>query len=144
MLIDSLKTYMGTNYVFYVKVHGFHWNLEGIHFYEFHKLFEDIYVDTYNVVDTTAEYIRSLDEYAPGAMSRFLELSVLEEQTKIPKLNLMIKELLSDNDKILELLKDLFDEATEARENGIANFIADRQSMHGKWHWQLRASLQPE
>ena len=144
MLADSLKKYLGTNSVFTTKAQGFHWNTEGIHFTQYHELFGDIYSDSYGAHDTIAEYVRTLDEYAPGSMARFIELSILDEQTKIPKLNLMIKELLQDNDKIIELLKELFDEATEAKENGIANFIADRQTMHGKWHWQLRASLQTE
>lgn len=144
MLADSLKKYLGTNIVFTTKIQGFHWNTEGIHFSQYHELFGEIYSDSYGAHDTIAEYIRSLDEYAPGSLARFIELSDLEEQSKIPKLQLMIKEALKDNDRIIELLKDLFDEATEARENGIANFIADRQSMHGKWHWQLKASLQAE
>jgi starvation-inducible DNA-binding protein len=101
-----------------------------------------IYNDAYGAIDTTAEYIRSLDEFAPASFTRYVELTKIEDQTKIPKAELMLKELLQDNDLIIEMLKDLFDEATEARENGIANFIADRQSQHGKWHWQLKATLE--
>jgi len=144
MLADSLKKYLGTNIVFTTKAQAFHWNTEGMLFSQFHEFFGEIYTDTYSAHDTIAEHIRTLDEFAPGSLSRFAELSILTEQTKIPKLNLMVKELLEDNDKILKFLKDLFDEATKERENGIANFIADRQSQHGKWHWQLRATLQPE
>ena len=141
MLADNLKIYLATNTSFYLKAHGFHWNLEGPNFPQYHALLDMIYNDAYGAIDTLAEYIRSLDEYAPASFSRYQELTKIEDQIKIPKAELMLKELLQDNDLIIEMLKDLFDEATEARENGIANFIADRQSAHGKWHWQLSATL---
>jgi starvation-inducible DNA-binding protein len=141
MLADSLKVYLATNTSFYLKAHGFHWNVTGSNFPQYHQLFDMIYTDSYGAIDQIAEYIRALDEFAPASFSRYVELSEIDDQTKIPKAELMIKELLKDNDMILDMLKDLFDEATEARENGIANFIADRQSMHGKWHWQLSATL---
>ena len=140
-LVDGLKTLLGTMESFRVKSQGFHWNIEGSNFPQYHSLTDAIYSDADSSIDPLAEYIRSLDEYAPGSMTRFLELSIIDEQTKIPKAELMLKELLQDNDKILELLKEIFDVATEAKENGIANFIADRQSMHGKWHWQLGATV---
>ena len=140
-LVDGLKTLLGTMESFRVKSQGFHWNITGKDFPQYHSLTDSIYSDADASIDPLAEYIRSLDEFAPGSMTRFLELSIIEEQTKIPKAELMLKELLSDNDKIIELLKEVFDAATEAKENGIANFIADRQSMHGKWHWQLGATI---
>ena len=33
------------------------------------------------------------------------------------------------------------DMATAAKQNGLANFMADRQTALQKWCWQLRASL---
>ena len=140
-LADQLKVYLATNTSFYLKAHGFHWNIEGNNFPQYHTLLGMIYDDAYSAIDVLAEYIRSLGEYAPASFSRYTELSKIEEQTKIPKADLMIKELLKDNDIIIDMLKDIFDQATKDRENGIANFIADRQAMHGKWHWQLSATL---
>lgn len=140
-LVDGLKTLLGTMQAFRIKSQAFHWNIEGSDFPQYHALTDSIYSDADSSIDPLAEYIRSLDEYAPGSMTRFMELSIIEEQTKIPKAELMLKELLQDNDKIIELLKELFDVATEQKENGIANFLADRQTVHGKWHWQLGATI---
>ena len=142
MLADNLKIYLATVTSFYLKTHGFHWNVTGSNFPQYHALLDSIYSDVYGSIDPTAEYIRSLNEFAPASFSRYSELTKIEDQTKIPKAELMLKELLKDNDLIIEMLKDLFDEATEARENGIANFLADRQSMHGKWKWQLSATVE--
>jgi DNA-binding ferritin-like protein len=45
---------------------------------------------------------------------------------------------------MLELLTRCFDEANNDNEQGIANFIAERLSAHGKYRWQLTSYLKTE
>ena len=141
MLSDLLKTLLATNFAYYLKAHGFHWNVEGPDFGELHTFFEMIYSDVYEANDTIAEYIRALQEYAPASFERFGELTQIPGQTKIPRAKLMLEELLNDNEIMLQLLNECFDVATQERQQGIANFMADRISQHGKFGWQLRSFL---
>ena len=128
MLSDLLKTLLGTQFAYYSKAHAFHWNCEGPDFYQYHKFFQKIYEDAYEAIDPIAEYIRSLDEYAPGSLERFLELSIIPGQTKVPRARLMIEELLADNETMVGLLNDCFAAATNENKQDIANFIAERLS----------------
>jgi starvation-inducible DNA-binding protein len=141
MLADSLKTLLATEFAYYLKAHAFHWNVEGSDFYQYHKFFQKIYEDAYSAVDPTAEYIRALGEYTPGSMERFLELSVIPGQTKIPRARLMIEELLANSGQMIELLDRCFAEATQENKQDVANFIAERLSQTNKFAWQLRSSL---
>ena len=141
MLADSLKTLLATEFAYYLKAHAFHWNVEGSDFYQYHTFFQAIYEDAYSAVDPTAEYIRALGEYTPGSMERFLELSVIPGQTKIPRARLMIEELLANSGQMVELLDQCFTEATRENKQDIANFIAERLSQTNKFAWQLRSSL---
>ena len=141
MLSDSLKTLLATEFAYYLKAHAFHWNVEGSDFYQYHTFFQAIYEDAYSAVDPTAEYIRALGEYTPGSMERFLELSVIPGQTKIPRARLMIEELLANSGQMIELLDRCFAEATQENKQDIANFIAERLSQTNKFAWQLRSSL---
>jgi starvation-inducible DNA-binding protein len=141
VLSDLLKTLLATNFAYYLKAHGFHWNVEGPDFGELHTFFEMIYSDVYEANDTIAEYIRALQEYAPASFERFGELTQIPGQTKIPRAKLMLEELLNDNEIMLQLLNECFDVATQERQQGIANFMADRISQHGKFGWQLRSFL---
>ena len=141
MLADSLKTLLATEFAYYLKAHAFHWNVEGSDFYQYHTFFQAIYEDAYSAVDPTAEYIRALGEYTPGSMERFLELSVIPGQTKIPRARLMIEELLANSGQMIELLDQCFTEATQENKQDIANFIAERLSQTNKFAWQLRSSL---
>ena len=141
MLTELLKTLLGTQFAYYVKVHAFHWNIESPDFYQYHTFFQAIYEDAYSAVDPIAEYLRSLQEYSPGSMERFLELSVIPGQTKVPRAQLMIEELLSNSETMVDLLNQCFAAATKENKQDIANFIAERLSQTNKFAWQLRSTL---
>ena len=141
MIADLLKTLLGTQFAYYVKAHAFHWNVETPDFYQYHTFFQAIYEDAYSAVDPIAEYIRALGEYAPGSLERFLELSVVPGQTKVPRARLMIEELLASSEVIIDLLNQCFAVATKENKQDIANFIAERLSQQNKFAWQLRSSL---
>jgi starvation-inducible DNA-binding protein len=145
MLADSLKTLLATEYAFVIKAQFFHWNVEGPDFAQLHEFFGDLYEEVYdNSIDRTAEYIRTLDDYAPGSFERFLELSRISGQTKVPRARLMIEELLANNEQMVELLNDTFAVAEQENQQGIANFIAERIDAHGKHGWMLRSFLKDQ
>ncbi|NBT47222.1 MAG: hypothetical protein EBT07_05300 [Actinobacteria bacterium] len=48
------------------------------------------------------------------------------------------------NEMVLDCIAHAIGEATRLNMQGILNFLAERQDMHQKWSWQLRASLAPE
>lgn len=144
MLADNLKTLLATNFAYYLKAQGFHWNVEGPDFGELHDFFQAIYEDAYSALDPTAEYIRYLGEYAPASLERYSELTEISGQIKIPRARLMLEELNANNNQMLDVLNACFASANEENEQGIANFIAERLSAHGKYRWQLTSYLKVE
>ena len=138
-LADTLKEQLGTLEAWKIKSQGFHWNVEGDNFVQLHDLFGKIYEDADDAIDTLAEHIRTLEVFAPGSMKRFIELSAIDEQEKIPSAKLMVKELIDDSEIILGHLDKCFAEATKDNKQGIANFIADRQAAHAKYLWMLKS-----
>jgi starvation-inducible DNA-binding protein len=125
-----------------VKAQLFHWNVEGPDFVQLHEFFGNIYEEVYdNAIDQTAEYIRTLDDYTPGSFERFMELSVITGQTKIPRARLMIEELLANNGQLIELLNQCFAEAEQENQQGIADFVAGRLTEHGKHGWMMKSLL---
>lgn len=141
MLVDDLKTFLGTSYAYFTKAWGFHWNVEGTNFGELHDFFAKVYEDTQDSIDKTAEFIRTTDEYAPGSLERFQELSQIAGQIKIPRSRLMLTELLADTQTMIDLSKQLFQSAQQEGREDIANFAAERQESHGKYAWQMKSYL---
>ena len=141
MLADLLKTYLASTFAYYLKSHMFHWNVEGPDFGELHEFFSNIYEDAYSAVDPIAEYIRTTEEYAPGSLSRFHDLTQIQDQIKVPRARLMLEELLADTQTMIDMSKQTFDVATAEGREDVANFAAERQSSHGKYMWQLKSYL---
>lgn len=82
-LVDSMKRFLATNFAFYLKTHGFHWNVEGQNFAQMHEFFGNLYEEVFNATDGIAERIRSLDAYAPATFDRYMELSEIKGEERI-------------------------------------------------------------
>lgn len=139
-LTNTLKTVLADAVTMYFTAHGFHWNVEGQDFSQYHSLFAEIYEDVYSSIDPLAEDIRKLGEYAPFTLSKFIDLRTIEAKDVKPEPKAMAKELLRLNDGILESIATAQKEAQKANEQGIMNFLAERDDMHKKWRWMLTAS----
>jgi starvation-inducible DNA-binding protein len=141
MLAEIMKVLLASTFAYYLKAHFFHWSVEGKDFYQYHKFFQKIYEDSYGAVDPTAEFIRTLGEYAPGSFTRYQELTRIQDQTKVPRAQLMLEELLHDSHIMVELLNECFAAATNENKQDIANFIAERLTSTNKFIWMLASFL---
>ena len=142
VLGDKMKIVLANSFAFYLKAAYFHWNVEGKDFPQYHEFLGNLYEEVYgNTIDRTAELIRQLDSYTPGSITRYAQLSQIQDQLKIPRAELMMQELYEDNLKLLSMWKETFHIAEEVDEQGIANFIAERIDAHGKHSWMLRSIL---
>jgi starvation-inducible DNA-binding protein len=136
-----LKSAFATEFAFYLKAAGFHWNVEGSDFYEFHLLFERIYTEVYGIIDDFAEELRSTRIYVPVAFQQLDDLSIIEDQEGVPQPAQMAQELLADSDTCAEMFRQAFDVAEVMGDHGLSNFLADRQDAHKKHSWMLRSTL---
>ena len=143
-LVNALKGLIGDLVALRYKAQGYHWNVEGDDFPQFHEFFGNIYEDIDGSIDPFAENIRKLGDYAPFKLSRLVELSRVPETNVTPDPESMCADLLSANEGVIARLMDAFDVANNSRQQGIANFIAERIDMHQKWSWQLRVSCKTE
>ena len=142
MLSENLKILLATSYAFVIKAQNFHWNVEGSDFPQYHAFFDAINNEVYeNAIDRTAEYIRTLEAYTPGSISRYAELSLIPDQLKIPRAELMFQELYRDNEIIIKHLNECYDVSEAAKQYGISNFIAERLDAHNKHQWMIRSTL---
>ena len=144
MLSDDLKTLLGTTFVLYMKTHAMHYNVEGPDFPQYHNFLGDVYTDIYESIDRIAEYIRTLDAYAPSSLARMIELSAasgIVEQPRIPRAELMFAELIEDNVKYIALLNACFESANNENQQGICDYIAQRLDAMNKHQWMMKSIM---
>jgi len=144
MLAENLKVLLASTQSFAIKSQNFHWNIEGSDFPQYHEFFNTLYEDVNATIDPIAEYIRILGSYTPGSLTRYAELSIIQDQIKIPRAQLMFAESLKDCEMMSELVVAMFDEATNERQQGIANYMAELHDLYGKKAWFIRSTLKTD
>ena len=141
-LVSELKDLLGDVVVFKFLAHGFHWNVKGINFQQFHEFFGAIYQDADDSIDPIAENIRKVNADAPFLLTDYIESDYPAEYNTSSSDPVELSKVLYDaNEDVRESLQCAFDCATKANEQGIANFLAERLDQHSKWQWQLRSII---
>lgn len=143
-LIQLTRISFASTFSFYVKVHSHHWNVEGSDFYEYHKLFEEIYNEVYGATDPFAENVRKLGAYMPTSYHNLSMLTKIEDEDRVPSKDEMVQELIQDSERIRVILKKNYDAAEAEGEHGLSNFLAERMDAHRKHEWFLKASIKRE
>lgn len=141
-LANQLRDLLADTVQYRFLAHGSHWNVQGVNFQQFHELFGEIYADLEGSIDPLAENIRKLNFTAPIQLSDYLESSE-EVGEQAPTLSVdpvqLAMTLYKANEDTLECVVKAIMLATQINEQGIVNFLADRQDMLSKWQWQLRS-----
>lgn len=139
-LVVALKKALANSFAFYLKTQNYHWNVTGPDFKQLHDLFGGIYEEVYGSIDQFGEEIRALGDYAPASFSRFMALTDIEDEIKIPTAAIMIERLIEDNQKVLASIERAFELAEIEHKHGLADFLAGRQDSHSKHNWMLSAT----
>jgi len=143
-LLTLIKQLLADNIALKFKAHGYHWNVEGDDFPQFHDFFGEIYENYDAATDTYAEWLRMLKAYAPYRLTDFFDMSTVAEPVIVSDAQAMLSDLYMSIEKHIADLIVASDLANAAKEYGLANFFADRQTASQKFCWQIRASIEAE
>lgn len=142
-VVNELSVLLADEYILYTKTRNAHWNVEGVDFYDKHKLFEDQYEQLSEIVDNVAERIRSLGAYSPGSLNDFLNLKTLsEEEFMNHSSRTYLHALLADHESIIQDIREkIVLIADSYRDLGTSDFITGILESHEKMAWMLRVHL---
>ena len=137
-LKQQMKVLLANVFALGLKSQYYHWNVTGPMFPMWHEFFGEFYEEVNGSVDAIAEEIRTLDTFSPGSLSRFKELTTIQDEDRI-NINPveMAGQLLKDNDTIIENLMKCNKLAEDFDVVGLANFLQDRIDKHHKHKWML-------
>ena len=141
VVVDGLSRLLADTYTLYLKTHNYHWNVTGPMFASLHALFEEQYTELAGAVDVIAERIRALGEFAPGSYKAFSQLTSIEEETDVPKAEVMINNLLKSHEIISRLSRELLKKDEIEHDDVSADLLTQRMEFHEKNAWMLRSLL---
>ena len=141
-LIAVTNIAFANTFTLYFKTASYHWNVESPDFQQYHDFFGDMYAEIYGTVDAFAEFIRTLEAYAPISLNEINRYkSIADDIIKPSSVDEMLNNLYRDNSIVIDSLDATFKEAMDSNEQGFANYIADRLAAHKKHAWKLRSML---
>lgn len=144
LTVEVLERLLADVIAFSLRAQGYHWNVIGSNFPQYHELFGEIYEDVRGSIDPTAENVRKLGYFPPMNLMEFAKMSSIGESDIVAgPCEPMAADLLMANEAIVAELKAAFTVFEQANEQAIADFIAGRLDMHQKWSWQLASSVMP-
>jgi len=136
-LAQALAVLLADTVTFKFLAHGYHWNVRGKDFIQFHDKFGDIYTEADGALDPLAENIRKLGFDAPFLLTDFASLTGIQPTPVSADPLDMSASLYQANAYIIGCVRAAFVIANALNEQGICNFLADRDDIHNKWAWQL-------
>lgn len=137
----GLNKLLADSYLLYLKTQNYHWNVTGPMFQSLHELFEKQYTEQAIAVDTIAERIRALGEYAPGSFAAFSRVSSIKEENAIPGTEEMIHNLIQGNEAVVTTARDIVAQADECEDDVTTDLMINRMQVHEKNAWMLRSLI---
>lgn len=143
-----LQEVLASTYGLYLATHNYHWNVEGQNFGPLHALFDSQYNELFIAVDTIAERIRALNDYAlPFEGDSMLQLTKmtsnsLNKETDANERALrMVHNLVSLTEAVVSSCQNAKLEARSAEDDESENLMIERITVHQKALWMLRSYL---
>jgi starvation-inducible DNA-binding protein len=141
-LKQVLRVVVANDFTMYFKTHSYHHNVEAMNFSELHGFFASLYEDLHATYDVASEELRALDEYAAISMTELYNWKTIEEDSLKPATARdMLVRTQDANEQMIESLNKLFEAATNAKKQGLADYAAGRLDVHAKHGWMLRSYL---
>ena len=141
-LFKLLSDAQSSLFVLFHKTWAFHWNVVGSDFTQLHQLFGGQYETMFEEIDRLSEHMRYLNVKPLSSLSRMLEVTQIQEAASSTTANNMLSELLENNEKFCDMLKEISEEAEDQKSYATANLVQDLMESHGKFIWMLRSHLQ--
>jgi starvation-inducible DNA-binding protein len=140
-----LNGILADEFVVYVRILNYHWNVRGMQFHSLHEFFEKLYVHQAKTIDDVAEKVRSLGAFATATMEEYLGNSRLREKIgEPPDPRVMISTLAGDHETIIKRVREAITAVGKYDDPSTDNFLCDLLEKHEKTLWMLQAHLDRE
>lgn len=142
-VVSTVNQIIASQGVLFVKLHQYHWFVQGPHFFTLHKQFEQLYNETLSYFDLLAERLIEKREKPLSTLSEFLEYSVIDEQPykqKIPAEE-MVNHLVQDFNTIKQLVMEGIELADDEDDVVTEDMLIGYLEQINKTLWMLRSFL---
>lgn len=144
-LIQFLNKLLSNYFVMYVKLHRYHWYVEGDQFFQLHKQFEDMYKTIGEDFEKIAKQILLIDGQPFATMVKYIKEASLTEASADNLSGEMTEQLITDLKQIkLEIVREGIVMARELSDETTIDMLILFQSKLEEYVWMLKAYTHQE
>ncbi|MDX1628692.1 MAG: DNA starvation/stationary phase protection protein [Fulvivirga sp.] len=140
-LIDKLNILLSDYQIYYQNLRGFHWNIQGKHFFQLHEKFEELYLDTATKVDEIAERILTIDGQPLHTFEDYVSTSTIRPKKNIKDGEGAVSGIKSDLEELIKLQDEIKDIAGDAGDDATEDMMIGYTEQQQKTHWMMKAWL---
>ncbi|MFF2531887.1 Dps family protein [Brevibacillus sp. DP1.3A] len=128
--------------VLYTKLHNFHWNVKGPHFFTLHAKFEELYNEAAANLDSLAERVLSIGGKPVATLAACLNTASITEAEGNETAEQMVETIARDFSILVDELKLAMETADQADDEATADMLLGIRSGLEKHIWMLKSFLQ--
>ncbi|MBX9846722.1 MAG: DNA starvation/stationary phase protection protein [Xanthobacteraceae bacterium] len=135
---EALNGLLADSFALYLKTKNFHWHVSGPHFRDYHLLLDDQADYILGATDDMAERVRKIGGTTLRSIGHIAQLQTIEDNDAdfVPP-GVMLKELMDDNKKITQRMREAHEVADEHEDVATASLIENWIDQTEKRTWFL-------
>ncbi|MBL6447126.1 DNA starvation/stationary phase protection protein [Fulvivirga sp. 29W222] len=138
-IIDKLNILLADYQIYYQNLRGFHWNIQGKHFFQLHDKFEELYTDSALKIDDIAERILTIEGKPLHSFNDYIENSTIKAKKNIHDGEGAVSSIIDDLKNILDLEREIKEMAAQAGDDGTEDLMSDFIDEQEKTLWMMKA-----
>ncbi|QKY69100.1 Dps family protein [Lentibacillus sp. CBA3610] len=139
-LINFLNQLLSNYFVMYVKLHRYHWFIQGKHFFQLHNVFEEMYTTIAEDLDDIAERVLMIDGKPLATMTKYIKEATLEEATADDTEDEITAKLIEDYQQLItEIKEEGIPYASERHDEPTLDLLISLQGKLEKYVWMMHA-----
>ncbi len=141
--LSVLNQLIANQGVLYIKLHQYHWFVQGPHFYTLHEKFEELYNETNAKFDEFAERLIIKGEKPYSTLEEYLEHASIKEKRYDEKMSAeeMVSDTVHDFRTIKELALEGIELAGEENDSVTEDMLIGYKESIDQTIWMLQAYL---
>ncbi len=136
-LNDLLANYQ----LFYQNLRGFHWNIQGKHFFELHVKFEELYNDAAIKIDEVAERVLTIGHTPLHTFQDYLDTATIAAAKGVHQGEQAVKTIVANLAALIQQQKELRTLAEESGDTTTGDMLAAFIEEQEKTLWMFNAWL---
>lgn len=135
---QTLNTLIADAFALYVKTKNYHWHLSGVHFRDYHLLFDEQATQIYNSIDILAERVRKLGGLTIHSIGEIAKKQTIPDDNDIYVVSdIMVERLLAGNAHMSLKQKEAIDICDKYKDYATSNILQTLVDETERRNWFL-------